>query len=172
VGRFPDTRIRGANLGSMGELNVSARALGGDHISVLDIDRPGSDGLFGLRKLRKEGFSGGDGTLALVGFDAAALDSNTLRFWLVNVAPAVGPDGAYLDAKRTGANATIEIFDVMRGGNAMVHVDTVISDAVYSPNKVAVSENGGFLVTNDHSAKRKWISFVMVFGWRLTFSAR
>jgi hypothetical protein len=58
-----------------------------------------------------------------------------------------------LDATVVGANATIEIFELNRGELELVHVKTIASDAVLTPNGVAATGNGGVVVTNDHNAK-------------------
>lgn len=89
----------------MSKLNVSGRRPGGDYVSVLDIDEPGADGLFGLRQLKLRGYEGatGDGSLDLHGFDVEILDGSTLRFWMINHRPPVDGDGRYLDAVKLGA---------------------------------------------------------------------
>ncbi|KAJ5893452.1 hypothetical protein N7495_005143 [Penicillium taxi] len=123
-----------------------------DRIVVLDIDRPGSDGLYGLRQLKKAPEFQGD--LDLLGFDARRI-GNRLRFWLINHKPPVDPTtGEFLDAKAVGANSTVEIFDLDDGGDTLVHVKTIYSEAIISPNSLAVDSNGvGFMVTNDQSTK-------------------
>ena len=128
-----------------------------DYISVLNVDDPGADGLFGLRQLRPAGFetasAAGDGSMQLHGFDVEVVNDSTLRFWLINHRPPVSEVGMLLDAKRLGANSTVEVFDVTRGQTDLRYVKTVASEAVYTPNKLALTGDGGFLVTNDKSAK-------------------
>ena len=126
-----------------------------DHVSVLDIDAPGADGLFNLRQLKPVGYSGvaGDGSLRLHGFDAEAVDDNTLRFFLINHRTLADDTGERVDATKVGANSTLEVFEVKRGSNEMTHVKTVSSPAIHTPNKVAATGDGGFVVTNDHSGK-------------------
>lgn len=140
---------------SMSKLNVSGRRLGGDYVSVLNIDEPGADGLFGLRQLKASGYEGatGDGSLDLHGFDIEVVSGSSLRFWMINHRPPVDQDGGYLDAVTLGANSTVEVFEVLRGTDEMVHVKTVASAVVATPNKLAATGDGGFVVTNDHSHK-------------------
>ena len=139
----------------LSRLNVTGRRPGGDYISVLDIDSPGSDGLYGLRQLRTVGYRGanGDGGLDLCGFDVEILAENRLRFWMVNHRPFVGARGDFLDAVKLGANSTIDVFEVKRGGSEMLHVRTFADEAITTPNNIAVDGQGGFLTTNDKSAK-------------------
>lgn len=141
----------------MSKLNVSGRRPGGDYVSVLDIDEPGADGLFGVRQLKRRGYVGatGDGSLDLHGFDVEVVDGGSrLRFWMINHRPPVDGAGRYLDAGKVGANSTVEVFDVERGGEeVMVHVRTIASGVVATLNKLAATGDGGFVVTNDHSHK-------------------
>lgn len=134
----------------MGQLNESGRQP--SELMALNIDSPGTDGLFGMRNIKPEGYRGatGDDTLDLLGFDVEKTDAG-LRFWLVNLRPPVDENGKYLDAKKIGANATIDVFDMKRGKNKMVHVKTVWDPAIWSPNKVAALGDGSFVVTNDAS---------------------
>lgn len=139
----------------MGHLNVSGRRPGGAEIVALDIDSPGEDGLFGLRSIKHVGYEGatGDGTLDLVGFDVKIVGPSTLQFFLVNQRPPVDAQKNLVDPSGTGANGTVEIFELKRGKNEMTHLRTIASPAVWSPNRVAAFEDGSFVVTNDHSAK-------------------
>ena len=123
----------------------------GDHVSVLDLDAAGSDGLYGLRQLRPVG---GPSELRLHGFDAEAVDESTLRFFLINHRVPVGAAGRRIPAEAIGANSTMEVYDVERGSEEMRHVRTVYDPStIYTPNKIAVLGDGGFLLTNDHSRK-------------------
>lgn len=140
----------------MSKLNVSGRRPGGDHVSVLEVDEPGPDGLFGVRRLKVRGYGGanGNGSLDLHGFDVEVGDGGSrLRFWMVNHRPPVDAEGRFLNAGRVGANSTVEVFDVERGGGEMVYVRTIASAVVATPNKVAATGDGGVVVTNDHSHK-------------------
>jgi len=144
----------------MSKLNVTGRRPGADHVAVLDVDSPGADGAFGVRRLGVRGYEGavGDGSLDLHGFDVEVLDGGSkLRFWMINHRPPVDGAGGYLDAGKVGANSTVEVFDLLPGGEGeeeeMVHVRTVASPVVATPNKLAATGEGGFVVTNDHSGK-------------------
>ena len=136
-------------------MNVSGRTPGGDYVSVLNVDDPGTDGLYGLRQLKPVGYVGADGdeTLDLHGFDVEILNEEKLRFWLINHRPPVDTNKKFLDAVALGANSTVEVFEVTRGSSEMVHVKTIAEIAIDTPNKLAVTGNNGFIVTNDKSAK-------------------
>ncbi|KAJ5370266.1 calcium-dependent phosphotriesterase [Penicillium cataractarum] len=129
--------------------NVSARSRT-DHISVLNIDEPGVDGLYGLHQLKIDYA----GDLDLQGFDVKRIGDRQ-RFWLINHRPPVDPaTGEPLDPRKVGANSTVEIFDLDTPSSTLVHVKTIASEAIISPNNLAVADDGiGFLVTNDHDAK-------------------
>ncbi|KAI9034805.1 calcium-dependent phosphotriesterase [Aspergillus affinis] len=135
-----------------GKLNASART-GSNWISVLDIDRPGVDGLYGLRKLKVGDSYTGD--LDLNGFDVQEIANGVLRFWLINHRPPVdAATGELLDASKVGANSTIEVFDLGKSSEILEHVKTIVSDAIITPNNLVVEEDGdAFLVTNDRSRK-------------------
>lgn len=67
-------------------LNFTAKK-GLDHFSILNIDEPGTDVLFGLRALEISGdYKGATGgkQLDLHGFDVRSVDDSRLRFWMVN----------------------------------------------------------------------------------------
>ena len=146
---------------SVSALNTSRRTPGGDYVSVLRIDEPGTDGLFGLHQLQPVGYAGatGDGALDLHGFDVEVVDDTKLRFWMVNHRPPLDEQGGFLDAEKVGANSTIEVFEVERGEGEekkqMVHLKTISDAAVITPNKVAATGDGGFVATNDKSGKGK-----------------
>jgi hypothetical protein len=129
--------------------NVSARSRT-DHISVLNIDEPGPDGLYGLHQLKIDYL----GDLDLHGFDVSRVGDRQ-RFWLINHRPPVDPaTGEPLDPRKVGANSTVEIFNLDAPSNTLVHVKTIASEAIISPNNIAVDNDGvGFLVTNDHEEK-------------------
>ncbi|KAJ5165782.1 calcium-dependent phosphotriesterase [Penicillium capsulatum] len=130
--------------------NISARSRT-DHIAVIDVDQPGSDGLYGLRQLKIGGYQD---DLDLHGFDVRKIDGR-LRFWLINHRPPVDHvTGEYLDALVLGANSTVEIFDLDETSDTLEHIKTVASEAIITPNGVAVEEDGlGFVITNDHNTK-------------------
>ncbi|CAG8909147.1 unnamed protein product [Penicillium egyptiacum] len=130
--------------------NISARSRT-DHIAVLNIDQPGLDGLYGLHQLKVSGYIG---DLDLLALDARRIDGR-LRLWLTNHRPPVDPTtGEFLDARAVGANSTIEIFDLDEASETLEYVKTIASDAIISPNNLAVDNDGlGFVITNDHDAK-------------------
>ncbi|KAJ5932394.1 hypothetical protein N7516_006883 [Penicillium verrucosum] len=132
------------------KLNISARSRT-DHIAVLNIDQPGSDGQYGLHKLK---FGGYLDDLDLHGFDVHSIEGR-LRFWLINHRPPVDPTtGEFLDPRAVGANSTIEIFELDSASETLEYVKTIASDAIISPNNLAVDKDGlGFVITNDRNAK-------------------
>lgn len=133
------------------KFNASARS-GKDHISVLDVDQPGPDGLYGVRQLKIA--NNYPAELDLFGFDVRKV-GDRLRFWLVNMRPPVDPvTGAALGALEYGGNSTVEVFDLDQSSETLVHVKTIESDALVAANNLAVMEDGvGFLVTNDHDSR-------------------
>jgi DNA-binding beta-propeller fold protein YncE len=74
---------------------------------------------------------------------------------LINHRPPVDHvTGEFLDALVVGANSTVEIFDLDETSDTLEHVKTVASEAIFTPNGVAVEEDGlGFVITNDHNTK-------------------
>jgi hypothetical protein len=122
---------------------------------ALDIDSPGDDGLFGMRAIKPVGYDGptGDGTFDSIGFDAEAVDSKTLRFFITNQRPPVDEQNNFLDAEALGANTTVEVFEMIRGQSEMRHVRTVSSPAVIAANRPAALGGGAFVVSNDHGIK-------------------
>lgn len=139
-------------------MNAKGRRLSGSELIALDIDYPGSDGLFNLRAIKPVGYSGatGNDTLDLLGFDAQILDGDTIQFYLINQRPPIGAFNNVIDASNIGANNTIEVFETRRGENEMRHLRTIWSGALHTPNRVAALGGGTFLVTNDHSVKSGW----------------
>ncbi|KAJ5938743.1 hypothetical protein N7466_001877 [Penicillium verhagenii] len=131
--------------------DLSARSLS-DHIAVLDIDNVDPES--GLSVPRQLKIGGYEGALDLHGFDVRHIGS-TVRFWLINHKPAVdAATGQPLDAWTHGANSTVEIFDLNKITDTLEHVRTVYSDAIISPNNLAVDADGvGFVITNDHKGK-------------------
>lgn len=129
----------------MDRLNHHHLPSAGDHVAALSIDLPGENGLFSVRKLSAIGTSV---PLHLHGFDVERL-SNSLRFHMINHGIPTAP----IDASIAGANSTIEVFDVSLEQGEMTHVRSILSAAVQTPNNLAVTSNGGVLMTNDHSSK-------------------
>lgn len=143
---------------SMKDVNVTGRRPGGSELIVLDIDEPGVDGFYNLRGIKPIGHyrgATGNSDLDLLGFDAHVLDDNTIRFYMVNQRPPVGAFNNIIDASKSGANSTIEIFEMRTGQEQMRHVRTIFSNEIWTPNRVSAlaDGSGGFLVTNDHSVK-------------------
>lgn len=136
-------------------LRLNSSRPGGDHVSVLKIDEPGEDGLFGLHILKTVGYKAvtSAGSLDLHGFDVEVLDDSRLRFWMINHRPPVDEKNIVLDANKLGANSTIEVFEVTRGSSEMVHVRTISNEVIATPNKVAAVGDGGVLMSNDHNTK-------------------
>ncbi|KAJ6103883.1 hypothetical protein N7486_004105 [Penicillium sp. IBT 16267x] len=129
--------------------NLSARTFT-DHITVLDIDDVDSDGLSIPRQLKIGGYEDG---LDLHGFDVRHIGF-TVRFWLINHKPAIDSTGDVLDPWTYGANSTVEIFDLNKKTDTLEYVRTIYSDAIISPNNLAVDADGvGFVITNDHKGK-------------------
>lgn len=140
---------------SMGRLNISGRRPEGSELIALHIDEAVKDGFFRMHKITPTGYSGatGDGTLDLIGFDVQVLKDAQLRIWLINQRPPVDEQGQYLDATKTGANVTVDVFEHVRGEKIMKHIRTVADPEVYSANGIAGLEDGSFFLSNDHSAK-------------------
>ncbi|CZT43751.1 related to serum paraoxonase/arylesterase [Rhynchosporium secalis] len=137
------------------KLDISARDFN-DHVSVLNIDHPGSDGLYGLQKLEIIGnyvsASGGKET-DVHGIAMEVISPTRLRFWLNNHRPSTDPHGTLLDGKKVGANSTIEVFEHTRGSTTMEHVRTISHEAASTPNGLLATGDGGVYVTNDHDSK-------------------
>ena len=132
-------------------------------MSVLKIDQPGDDGFYGLHQLEVNGkyrSAIGGKDLSVVGFDIEVVAKDRLRFWMVNHQPHVDLEGKLLDATKLGANSTVEVFELTRGSTKWEHLQTIFSDAVFTPNNIAAVGDGSFLVTNDHDNK---VSMVSVF---------
>lgn len=134
------------------KFNVSSRSLK-DHVTAINIDIPGEDGLYGLKELEITGSyrgSGGGKVIDVHGFKIEPLSTGGLRFWMVNHRPPIDEAGIPLDATKSGANSTIEAFDLVEGSSRLEHVSTFHEDAILTPNGVAPTGDGGFLFTNDH----------------------
>ena len=122
-------------------------------MSVLNIDSPGADGLFGLHQLEITGnyrASSGGSEIDVHGINIEALPDNSLRFWIINHGFVVDHAGVPRDATKVGANSTIEEFHLTRGSKELEFVKTFHSDAIQTPNSVVGTGDGGFLFTNDH----------------------
>jgi hypothetical protein len=126
-----------------------------DHVSVLNIDEPGEDGLYGLHKLsigaNYQSSTGGK-DMDVHGIDIEVLEDGYLQFQMINHRPFVDEFGNYLDATLLGANSTVEVFRLGKGASELEYVKTVHNRAIMTPNNLAASGNGGFVFTNDHDA--------------------
>ncbi|KAJ5195490.1 calcium-dependent phosphotriesterase [Penicillium cinerascens] len=62
----------------------------------------------------------------------------------------------FLDALVVGANSTVEMFDLDETSDTLEHIKSIASEAIFTPNGVAVEEDGlGFVITNDHNTKTR-----------------
>ncbi|PVH81997.1 calcium-dependent phosphotriesterase [Cadophora sp. DSE1049] len=147
--------------------NISARDFN-DHVSVLNIDEAGPDGLYGLHKLDITGnyvSASGGKEIDVHGIEMEVLSSTRLRFWMNNHRPPVDANGNFLDGKKLGANSTIEVFEHTRGSTTLEHVKTIFHEAVSTPNGLLADGNGGVYITNDHNSKTGKFRFLeMIFG--------
>ena len=126
---------------------------------MLHIDEHGEDGLFGLRKLKTVGYDGatGDGRLDLLGFDVEVVTKTRLRFWMVNNRSPVDENKKLLDPYKVGGNSTIDVFEVIRGSDEIVHLKSIARKAIISPNRVAAIGDGSILFTNDRTTKCRFL---------------
>jgi hypothetical protein len=125
-------------------------------MTVLNIDEPGDDGLFGVHQLDRGDYKGsmGDGSMDMVGFDVEVAKDDLLKFYIVNNAPPVDIDFKPLDpAKAGGAQASVQVFEHKRGSKDMKFKLSFENAAIRTPNRVALTGDGGFVLTNDHSEK-------------------
>jgi hypothetical protein len=108
-----------------------------------------------MRGFKLKGYEGatGEGTPDTLGFDVEIVDTAKLRFWLINLRPPVDANRNYFDARKIGANSTIDVFDLKRGKDVMVHVKTVAGPAIWTRNSIAAMGDGSFVTTNYYSAK-------------------
>ena len=150
---------------SGGLLNISARTLK-DHISVLDLNNPGQDGLYNLHTLTITGnyqSSTNDKTIDLHAIDIEKISPTRLRFFLNNHRPAVDEKGEFLDPKKVGDNATIEIFEHEKGSGELEFVRTIVDPVVKTPNSVVGDGKGGAWVSNDSDKKVHLVCFPLIF---------
>ncbi|ESZ95425.1 hypothetical protein SBOR_4166 [Sclerotinia borealis F-4128] len=127
--------------------NVSKRTLK-DHVSVLNIDEPEDDGLYGLYQLEiTGGYKGVDShnSLDVHGFDVEYMPDSRLRFWMINHRPPVDESGNFLDAATLGANSTVEVFDLAPGSTKLEYVKTIADPIIQTPNGIAATRDGGIL---------------------------
>ena len=132
-------------------------------MSVLNIDEPGPDGFYGLHTLDITGdyeSSIGGKDIDLHGFDIEFLPDSRLRFWMINHRPAIDESGNFLDATKSGANSTIEVFEHTPGSYDLEFVKTLVGNAIFTPNSVAITGNGSIFFTNDHNTKTGRVSYL------------
>jgi hypothetical protein len=150
---------------SSDHLNASGR-LSSDRIAILDTRASGPVSER-LRWMTTPGFSGNhdDGALYLHGIDIKANVGNPqiLRLLLVNHRPPMDSQtGSPLDATKTGANSTIEIFESVLGETTMKHMKTYFDPVIETPNDVAWVSDDSFVFTNDRSGKVGFVSVVLL----------
>lgn len=137
-------------------INATGRQLT-DHFTILDLTSSSKD--FNPIPLTITGnykSATGAKDIDLHGFDVEIINESKLRFWVVNHRPPHDPvTGEALDSLKFGANSTIEVFDLDRTkGTELRWVETIFRPGVVeTPNDLAAMGDGGFLVSNDHSAK-------------------
>ena len=104
-----------------------------------------------------------DQVLDLHGFAAREISENLLLFFVINHRPPVDDiSGRVLpDATAIGANSTIEIFELDRRSSKLKFIRTIKDESIVAPNNIAVSNQGRFIFTNDHSSKGWSESFVV-----------
>jgi hypothetical protein len=142
---------------SIGRLNI-AGASQEDKLIAMAIDKPVGIG-FEYRVLETPGA----GNLHLVGFTGIDRDDH-VELYLVNNRPSMNlTTGAVADQKAVGANSTIEHFKVYPEAEKVVFVKTYAHEQIATPNNIALLDDGGFFLTNDHGRNKV--------GWRHEYSA-
>ncbi|KAL2858623.1 calcium-dependent phosphotriesterase [Aspergillus pseudoustus] len=130
-----------------------------DHFSALDIDHPGEDGLYRLRRLEVTGPYQGinpenKNVLDLHGFGVRKLSQSRLQFFVVNHRPPTTPGGLLeQNVGAVGDNSTIEVFELERGSSKLEFLKTIMDKSLISPNDLAWVAEGYMLITNDHLTK-------------------
>jgi hypothetical protein len=144
----------------MNKFNTSGRNVKGDPIARLDLKSLRKNQVPDVEKLAVEAYSGtlGNHQLDFHGFTVDAISESALRFFMINHRPSVDVSGRLLDSQKSGANSTIEVFKLERDSSTLVHITTIASAAIDTPNNLATTKDGGILVTNDHSAKVGMVS--------------
>ncbi|GFF92258.1 hypothetical protein IFM61392_09903 [Aspergillus lentulus] len=130
-----------------------------DHFSVLNIDYPGEDGLYGVHHLEVTGPYKGinpenENVLDLHGFGVRKLSQSRLQFFIVNHRPPTSPGELLAEnINVVGDNATIEVFEMERGSSKLEFVKTIVDDNLISPNDLTWVSEGHIIITNDHLTK-------------------
>lgn len=104
------------------------------------------------------GFTGtlGDGLLSVAGFTGVEdPDSGLITLLIINNRPSVDfESGTLLDQPTTGANATIDVFQVSSTGKDLEFVRTYADQHIATPNRVAALSANAFYVSNDHGKNK------------------
>ncbi|KAF2188074.1 serum paraoxonase/arylesteras-like protein [Zopfia rhizophila CBS 207.26] len=140
---------------SLSKLNSSRRRPQGSELMAIYIDEPRKEGGFRMHRIQPTlyGSESGASHLDLLGFDTEAVDSSTLRFWLINQRPPYDAKGKLLNAREYGANSTVEVYEYRKRDKKMKHVKTVADRAIYSPANIALMGADNFVISNDRSSK-------------------
>lgn len=104
-----------------------------------------------VTRLSTPDFNNGRG-LSLHGMDVVPSSSNPqeLFIYLVNHRIPLGDR----NPTQVGADSVIEIFKTTVGGKALMHIQTIESPIIFTPNDIVGSVDGkSFYFTNDHAAK-------------------
>lgn len=143
------------------KLNVTGRSQK-DAIVALQIDAP-SGKSFEYTTLQPSSYAGtaGDGLLSLVGMTGVDVsvdgEEDRVELLLVNARPSLDGVGQISLSQATGANSTIEVFEVRgRHSTTMNHLHTVAHKDISTPNNVALASGSRtrFYTTNDHGAHK------------------
>lgn len=124
-----------------------------------------------FRELPMSGFSGtrGDGVININGFTGVDKEDGCTDLVFTNFRPSADPvtGQVFTDQTAVGGNSTIELFRKCSSKEAFEHVRTIADPAIVTPNRVAVAEQGGIYLTNDHGQhKIGWVSFVSFWCWQ------
>ncbi|CAK4031517.1 unnamed protein product [Lecanosticta acicola] len=149
---------------NIGLLNASARGLN-DAVIALDLDSPKGSS-FAYRILKTPKFQGvdGDGRLHLLAITGSEnQNSQTIDLYLNNARPSMDTlTGLSLDNEKTGANMTIEHFQLSTKTSAttLLHQKTFHNPEIRTPNNIALAPlGGGFFITNDHGTAKAGLPF-------------
>ncbi|GAQ12319.1 hypothetical protein ALT_9640 [Aspergillus lentulus] len=116
-----------------------------DHFSVLNIDYPGEDDLYGVHHLEVTGPYKGinpenENVLDLHGFGVRKLSQSRLQFFVVNHRPPTSPGELLAEnINVVGDNSTIEVFELERGSSKLEFVKTIVDDNLISPNDLTAN---------------------------------
>lgn len=123
-----------------------------DAIIVMDLET------LSFRELSTAEYTGtdGDGLIHMNGFNGIHKKDGSIDLLLTNFRPSVHISTGHVlpDQAATGANATLEIFNISPKENRFKHVSTIVDGAIATPNRVAAVGGSGFYVTNDHGLRK------------------